>query len=134
MTTISLKAQVANLDEALRFIDQSLESAGFGEKPRGKVMLAAEEIFVNIASYAYPGKEGEVTISFVMESDKARIDFRDQGAPYNPLSREEPDLTASAGERPVGGLGIYLARKMTDAIGYRHEDGQNILTIWKKLQ
>jgi len=133
---ISVPASTGKMDETLSWIDAHLDSAGFGKKPRSNVMLAAEEIFVNIANYAYTGSGGEglVTIHFSMTESGAQIVFTDDGAPYDPLSRDDPDVTLTAEERKIGGLGIYLVKKMMDSVEYRYDDGKNILTIKKNLE
>ena len=94
--------------------------------------VAVEELFVNIASYAYVDKTGiaDITIE-LLPGQVVQITFRDSGIPYNPLEKPDPDITKPAEEREIGGLGIYIVKKSMDEVLYRYEDGQNILTIRK---
>ena len=94
--------------------------------------VAVEELFVNIASYAYVDKIGiaDITIE-LLPGQVVQITFRDSGIPYNPLEKPDPDITKPAEEREIGGLGIYIVKKSMDEVLYRYEDGQNILTIRK---
>lgn len=95
--------------------------------------LAFEEIVSNIVCYAYsPEAEGEMTIEIVESDQQVIITFKDRGKPFDPLSVAEPDTTLSINERPVGGLGIFLVRKMMDSVSYIYSDSQNILEIRKK--
>ena len=103
-----------------------------------KIDLATEEIFVNIAHYAYKdkltaGQTGEVRISCTNENDLLCIIFRDTGIPFNPLAQKDPDITLSAQDRSIGGLGIYLTKKYMDSVEYRYEENQNILTLKKMI-
>ena len=99
------------------------------------MLVAVEEIFVNIAHYAYGGNPGEAVIGLdVIPNPKScRIVFRDRGVPYNPLEKTDPDITLSAEEREIGGLGIYMVKQSMDKVEYRYEDGYNILTIEKNI-
>ncbi len=99
------------------------------------IMIAAEEIYVNIAHYAYGGNEGEakVTIDVSPNPKRVRLVFKDHGVPYNPLAKEDPDINASAEERNIGGLGIFMVKEIMDTVSYEYNDGQNILTIEKAL-
>lgn len=131
MKEITFEAKVEKLNDLFSFINQELENAGCTKKALMKIDLAAEELFVNIANYAYDSDEGHAVIR--METDKSasrvEITFIDEGIPYNPLEKENPDISLSAEERPIGGLGIYLVKKRMDDVTYRFEDGKNILTI-----
>ena len=133
MESITVPAKLDRMDETLSWIDTRMETAGFDKKPRSNILLAAEEVFVNIASYAYADGEGSVTVSFKRTETGAQIEFTDDGAPYDPLSKDDPDVTLEAEERQIGGLGIYLVKKLMDGVNYRHEGGKNILTIQKNL-
>ena len=98
-----------------------------------QICVAVEEIFVNIASYAYAPGEGDAWIDMSTEGGTAEIVFRDRGMPFDPLAKKDTDVTLSAAERQIGGLGIYMAKKSMDDVVYRYENGENILTIRKKL-
>ena len=100
-----------------------------------KLRLSVEEAVENVVHYAYDGGIGwlETDIHFDQDALLLTIELRDAGTPFNPLEREDPDLTQSAEEREVGGLGIFLCKKMMDSIEYRYEDGNNVLTMTKKV-
>lgn len=99
------------------------------------ILIAVEEVFVNIAHYAYGGRSGEAVVQMELDSNpnKLRIIFRDHGIPYNPLEKEDPDISLSAVERPIGGLGVYMVKECMDVVQYRYEDNQNILILEKDL-
>ena len=94
-----------------------------------KLQLVAEEIFVNITSYAYTETGGEVDVIFAKDANLITLRFEDKGIPYNPLEKEDPDITLSAQERPIGGLGIFLVKQYVDDITYDYSDDKNILTL-----
>ncbi len=129
MKEISLEAKVENLDEVIAFIDAELEGADCPMKKQMQIDVAVEEIFVNIASYAYGDGTGDATISMEIDGSTATITFVDSGMEYDPLKKEDPDVTLSAEERQIGGLGIFIVKKSMDDVKYRYEDGKNILTI-----
>ena len=97
--------------------------------------IAAEEIFVNIARYAYAPREGEATIEIDVSGDPpvAVLRFLDRGTPFNPLEKKDPDVTLSAEDREAGGLGVFMAKKIADTIHYAHEADHNVLTLTKAL-
>ena len=99
------------------------------------ICIAVEEIFVNIASYAYGEGTGEASLAFGFDEKKRLMTLvvTDEGVPFNPLEREEPDITLSASERDIGGLGIFITRKTMDTVSYANENGKNILTMTKKI-
>ena len=101
-----------------------------------KLRLSIEEAVENVVRYAYDGGIGwlETGINFDQDSLLLTIQLRDAGVPFNPLEKDDPDVTLSAEERNIGGLGIYLCKKMMDNIEYRYEDGNNVLTMTKKVQ
>ncbi|MCR5654168.1 MAG: ATP-binding protein [Lachnospiraceae bacterium] len=99
------------------------------------IVIAAEEVYVNIAHYAYGGKPGmaKVEIDVTPDPKKCRLVFKDQGTPYNPLEKQDPDITLDVDERAIGGLGIYMVKEIMDDVTYEYKDGYNILTIEKRL-
>jgi anti-sigma regulatory factor (Ser/Thr protein kinase) len=101
-----------------------------------KLRLSIEEAVENVVRYAYDGGIGwlEAGTSLDQDSLVLTIELRDAGVPFNPLEKEDPDVTLSADEREIGGLGIFLCKKMMDTIEYRYEDGNNVLTMTKKVQ
>ena len=100
-----------------------------------KLRLSIEEAVENVVRYAYDGGIGwlEADIHFTQDALLLSIELRDAGTPFNPLEKEDPDVNQSAEEREVGGLGIFLCKKMMDSIEYRYEDGNNVLTMTKKV-
>ncbi len=135
MKELDIEAVKDNITEVLGFIDEQLESTGCSPKTLMQIDLAAEEIFVNIAEYAYDPETGPATVRVEVKPDGSAviITFIDHGVPYDPLAKEDPDVTLSAAERKIGGLGIFLVKKNMDNIKYEYVNGSNILTIIKKL-
>ncbi|MDR3364891.1 MAG: SpoIIE family protein phosphatase [Clostridiales Family XIII bacterium] len=124
-------ADAAELGAVLEFLTGCMDKAGFPQGQRMNILIAAEEIFVNIANYAYAPGRGNVAIRCASSSEKTEIEFSDSGMPFNPLDNEEPDITLPAEQREIGGLGVYMVKNMMDESRYRFEDGKNILTIVK---
>lgn len=135
MQDITLQASDDTLYTVLDAIEAHLCKNGCPDEVRTELLISVEEIYVNIAHYAYKGKAGEATVQMEVTQDPriCRVVFRDRGVPYNPLEKEDPDLSLSAEERKIGGLGIYMVKQYMDKIEYRYEDGYNILTIEKRL-
>ena len=135
MADLTVDALVSNLDQVLAFVDSQLETMDCSMKAQMQIDVAVEEIYVNIANYAYAPETGKAYISVQPDPDNASvtIEFRDNGIPFDPLAKADPDVTLSAEERNIGGLGIYMVKKSMDAMEYSRKDGQNILTITKKL-
>lgn len=133
MHELKLQASDETLYTVLGEIENLLDENKCPETLKMIMLVAVEEIFVNIAHYAYGGKDGEAVIGLdVIPNPKScRVVFRDKGVPYNPLEKEDPDITLSAEERQIGGLGIYMVKQSMDKVEYRYEDGYNILTIEK---
>ena len=134
MGILTVEAKKENLAQVLTHVKQNLEGAGAPIRVLNQILVAVEEIYVNIASYAYAPGTGDVVITMAVNDGTAEIGFRDKGVPFDPLAKTDPDVTLSAAERPIGGLGIYMVKKTMDEVKYRYEDGENILTIRKKLQ
>ena len=105
------------------------------EELKFKLRLSIEEAVENVVRYAYDGGIGwlEAGIHYDQKNPLLTIELRDAGTPFNPLEKEDPDITQSAEERQIGGLGIFLCKKMMDSIQYRYEDNNNILTMTKKV-
>ena len=131
--TFTIAADIDNLPVVLKNTEDFLEDKGASPKALNQLSIAIEEVFANVAHYAYPPKTGECTIDLNVKDKVFSITFTDQGTPYNPLEKDDPDVTLSAEERKEGGLGIFMAKKLMDNIAYEHKDGQNILTLEKKL-
>ena len=123
------------LDSVLGFIEDVLNNNDCPLKTTMAVCVAIEEVFVNIASYAYGDKEGEVEVevSFDRNSRQAIFRMSDSGIPFNPLDNPDPDITLSAQERDIGGLGIFITKKTMDKVSYSYENGRNVLTMTKTI-
>lgn len=135
MKELTLEAQVKNILKVQHFVEQELEELGCSRKIRFQIDIAIDELFTNIASYAYHPKNGMATVRVEVQQDPMAvvITFIDQGIPYDPLAKEDPDITLSAEKRPIGGLGIFMVKKSMDDIRYEYKDGRNILRILKKI-
>lgn len=127
-----------NWDAVMRFLECELQRAGCSARRKTSIEITAEEIYTNIVKYAYPDDAGTVTISLSLHEGTGdgpgyvRIVFTDEGIPYDPLSREAPDITLPAEERTSGGLGIHMIRNMVDRVHYEYIDGHNVLTMENK--
>ena len=132
---IEVRATNENLTKVTEFIDLHLEEIGCPMKKMMQIDLAVEEIYVNVASYAYAPGTGDVTVCFETQQEPAAavITFMDQGIPYNPLAKEDPDVTLPTEERSIGGLGIFITKKSMDEISYEYREGKNILLLKKYL-
>ena len=135
MKELKIEAAVERLDEVLAFIDAELEARDCPMKAQMQIDVAAEEMFVNIASYAYAPGHGDALIQIETDPDTRvfSVTLIDSGIPYDPLKKADPDVTLSAEERGIGGLGIYMVKKSMDAVSYRRENGQNIFRMEKKI-
>jgi len=127
---INIEAKLENLDRAMDFINSGLDKNNFSSTVLNEIDIAVEEIFINIANYAYGHEGGNVNIS-VSSEEKTVIKFEDTGKPYNPLEQEDPNLEKSPKEREIGGLGIFLVKKIMDNVEYYRMDGKNILILTK---
>ena len=123
------------LPEVMAFTEECLDSYGCPMKSSMAICVAVEEIFVNIASYAYGDSTGEAHICFGFDEEERIMTLvvTDEGIPFNPLERAEPDITLSAADRDIGGLGIFITKKTMDTVSYKNENGKNILTMTKKI-
>ena len=130
---LTVRAETANLEKVQTFIDLALEDNGCSMKAQMQIGVAVEEIFVNICHYAYGEDGGDATVSLRIGKGVAEIIFEDSGAAYDPLAKEDPDVTLSAEDRAIGGLGIYITKKTMDEVRYEYRDGKNILTLKKKI-
>ena len=135
MNELSVSATLDNLDQVMDFVAEHLERYGCPQRAQMQVSLAVEEIYVNIANYAYDPEVGPATIRVEVHQDPLEviITFMDNGKPYDPLAKEDPDVTLSAEERGVGGLGIFLVKQTMDDVSYEYAEGRNILKIRKRL-
>ena len=135
MKELTVEAKVENIDAVTDFVNATLEEYSCSIKAQTQIDIAIDELFGNIARYAYHPEVGQATVQVEMEENTpvVTVTFRDQGMPYNPLNSQDPDVTLSAEEREIGGLGIYLVKKSMDEVLYEYQDGQNILRVRKKI-
>ena len=135
MKELTIAATVENIESVTDFVNEQLEALDCPMKAQMQIDIAIDEIFSNIAHYAYNPEIGQATVRVeVLEDPLAvTITFIDNGVPYDPLAKADPDTTLSAEERDIGGLGIYMVKKSMDEIAYKYKDGHNILIIKKNL-
>ena len=128
-------AKTQALTDVLAFVEQILEQNDCSMKLQTAICVAIEEVFVNVAHYAYKGQDGDVRLDITFNKETRNITFRmaDKGVEFDPLKKPEPDITLSAEEREIGGLGIFITKKTMDLVTYAYENGENILTMTKKI-
>lgn len=134
MTQKIFEADDKALSSVMSFVESELEEAGANMKSLMQVCVAVEEIFVNVAHYAYPGKNGDVSLSIDVEGSVATLVFTDSGIPFNPLEKADPDITLSAEDRSIGGLGIFMVKKSMDEVRYERKDESNVFTMIKEIK
>lgn len=135
MKEITVPATLGELGKIQAFVEGELAAAECPVKVIMQISIAVEEIYVNIAHYAYHPQIGEATVRCCVEKTPLRvmIQFLDHGKPFDPLAKEDADITLSAEERAVGGLGILMVKKSMDDVAYEYRDGCNILTLKKEI-
>lgn len=136
MKELNISATVENIAAVTAFVDEQLEELDCPMKTQLQVDVAIDELFGNIAHYAYNPEVGAATVRVEVTEDPLSvvITFIDNGVPYDPLAKADPDITLSAEERQIGGLGIYMVKKSMDDISYQYKNGQNILRIKKHIR
>ena len=130
---LRVDADDKKLPEVLEFVDTLLEENNCSMKVQMQIDISLEELFVNIAHYAYPEKNGWAEIRARVEDGAIEITLVDGGRPYDPLAKPDPDITLGVEERQIGGLGIFISKKQMDEIKYSYTDGHNVLTMKKKI-
>ena len=132
---LTLEARLENIAVVTAFIDEQLEALDCSMKALTQIDIAIDELFGNIAHYAYPGGTGDATVRFDFDAATrtASIAFIDRGVPFDPLKKPDPDVTLSAEARAIGGLGIFMVKKSMDKLEYRYENGFNILMLHKRI-
>ena len=135
MTSKTFPAKTEALLDVLGFVEEQLEKHECPMKIQTAICVAIEEVFVNVAHYAYGGDAGDVTftIDFEEETRNLIIQMTDKGVAFDPLKKPDPDITLSAEEREIGGLGIFITKKTMDLVTYAYENSENILTMIKKI-
>ena len=135
MTNKIFPAKVDVLPDVLGFVEETLERYECPMKMQMAICVAIEEVFVNVAHYAYGDGEGDVDFGIRLDEENGAVIFRmaDKGVPFDPLKKPDPDITLSADEREIGGLGIFITKKTMDQVTYAYENNENILTMVKKM-
>lgn len=133
MKELTIEATPENVDKVIEFVDEMLEEYGCGMKEQMAIDVAVDELFANIAHYAYNPETGYATVKVEVVEDplSVEITFVDNGKPYDPLAKADPDTTQSIEDREIGGMGILIVKKSMDVVDYEYKDGKNILTIKK---
>ena len=134
MRELTVPATINNVETVTDFVNGQLEEAGCPVKTQMQLDVAIDELFSNIAHYAHDPGSGMATVQVDLEEDPpaAIVTFLDQGRPYNPLAKEDPDVSLAARDRPTGGLGIFLVKRIMDDVSYEYREGYNVLRIRKK--
>ena len=135
MKELTIDATVENIERVTAFVDEQLEQLNCPLKAQMQIDIAIDELFGNIAHYAYNPKTGPATVrvDVLQEPLSVVVTFIDNGIAYDPLAREDPDVTLTTEEWEIGGLGVYMVKKSMDEISYEYKDGQNILRIKEKI-
>ena len=135
MNKLVVPAEMDKLDDVIAFIDTSLEGHEYSDKTLMEIEIAVEEIFVNIASYAYPPGTGEVSVETDISGKPETLTTRfiDNGIKYDPLEKDDPNTRLSVEDTPIGGLGIFMTKASMDDVIYEYKENKNILTITKVL-
>ena len=128
-------AKLDALNDVLGFVEETLEGYECPMKVQTAICVAIEEVFVNVAHYAYGDGEGDMTLDIGFDEESRTVTFRmaDKGVPFDPLKKPDPDITLSAEDREIGGLGIFITKKTMNEVTYAYENGENILTMIKKI-
>ena len=136
MNKLVVPASLDKLDEVMAFVNNSLKGLEYSDKTLMEIEIAVEEVFVNIAKYAYPPEEGQVTVETEISGEPKILiaRFTDSGTKYDPLEKEDPDTGLSVEDTPIGGLGIFITKESMDDVIYEYKDNKNILTIRKELR
>ena len=135
MKSITVDARIENLGKVTDFLNKELDAINCDEKTKYKIDIAVDEIFSNIANYAYKPVDGKATVGFDDKGENRQVEiiFEDTGRPYNPLEKEDPNVNLPIEEREIGGLGILIVKKSMDEVLYEYKDKKNILTLRKKI-
>ena len=135
MRELTIEAIPENVTKAVDFVNEMLEQYGCDKKEMAAIDVAVDELMANIAHYAYNPEIGNATVKVDVIKDPLTVEitFVDNGVPYDPLAKPDPDTTLPVDERPIGGLGIFIVKKSMDYVNYEYKNGKNILTIRKNM-
>ena len=135
MREITVEAVTGNIPKVTAFVDEELERLGCAPKANMQIDVCIDEVVANVANYAYGSDTGNVTVRLGFDEEQRifSLTFVDAGVPFDPCSVPEPDTTLPLEERPIGGLGLLMVRKMSDEMLYRREGEHNVLTVRKRL-
>lgn len=131
MANIKVRTSVDEAEAVRAFVRAELQAGAMGPKAVRQLDIAIDELFGNIALHSSGGCTAEISVS--IENDTAVITLIDSGSPFDPTAMQEPNITAPAEDRPIGGLGVYLARRLTDSMTYERVGEKNILKLFKAL-
>ncbi len=136
MNEMTIEATVENVTIVTEFVNEQMKELDCPLKIRYQIDVAIDELFSNIALYAYNPDTGPATVQVEIQEEPLAviISFIDHGKPFDPLTQERPDTTLTAEQRRIGGLGVFLVRQTMDDVTYTYENGHNILTVRKELQ
>lgn len=129
------EAGIEDVEKTMVLFEKEMEEREYPTKAIRQISVAIDELMSNIVKYGYPENKGPISVSLreITGSNTLKIEFVDQAIPFDPTAVEEPDVTASAEERKIGGLGIMMVRKIMDGFDYRYEDGKNVVTLYKRM-
>lgn len=132
---ITVPATIENVEKVTNFVNTELDKLGCPSKAKAEIDIAIDELFSNIANYAYNPEIGKATVKFEIENNPQAviITFMDNGKPFDPLLREDPNINLAIEDRDIGGLGIFMVKKTMDSVEYEYKDNHNILKIKKQL-
>ena len=132
--TLTLHNDISEVPQLNDFIEAVAERLGIEPSTALQLQLAVEEAVVNVMDYAYPPDSvGEVSVATTSDGQCLKIVITDSGIPFDPTEQEKADISLSAEERQIGGLGILLVNEIMDAVSYERKDGKNVLTLTKQL-
>ena len=134
MTEKLFDASDSVLQDVLSFVEEKLDEIHCPRKISMQIIVAVEEVFVNISHYAYIDGKGKMKLGISTNNGAVTLCFIDSGVPFNPLTKTDPDITLLAEERDIGGLGILMVKRTMDELNYENKDGKNVLTLVKKYE
>lgn len=133
MKTLTISGDLASVAKVRDFVRETLHGLPLSEKDIFRIDLSLVEVCINIVLYAYPREKGRIILSSWREPRRLFYEVRDSGLPFDPRRMKRPDLKEIMRAARKGGFGIFLSKTMMDGFDYRREDGQNVLTLSKRL-